>query len=130
MNFREYLRLTEENTVGTHNDGPGGAYMSTDVSGSEASGTRDMQGHSLHMPGIDIGLPSTNKTAKITFINKNKNPIHILLGDGTKLYFNLDQYKRISGPEPKVGIMMSVVFQRFPGDERENPSQIQSITCH
>ncbi|MHA1948726.1 MAG: hypothetical protein ACW99G_03170 [Candidatus Thorarchaeota archaeon] len=128
MNFREYLQLFEANTVGKHNDGPSGGYFSSDQSGSE--GIPGLQGHPLHLPSLDAGLPTVTKTSKIQLVERNKNPIHIYLADGTKLYFNWDEFKRIKGSEPKVGKMMTVVFQRTHGDTRNEPSQLQTVTVH
>jgi len=130
VNFKEYILLSERNTVGTHNDGPGAIFTTSDQSGSESSASPSFDGHPLHLPSHDLGLPTTTKTAKIKFMERNKNPILIYLEDGTKLYLNWDQFKRISGCKPEVGKTITVVFQRFPGDQSGENSQIQSLMCH
>lgn len=115
--------------MGTHNDGPGGAFVTSDVSGSE-NPRSGMEGHPLHLPSLDLGMPSITKVSKIQFMEKNKNPIFIYLADGTKLYFTWDEFKKIKGAEPTVGKSITVVFQRFPGDSSDASSQIQSVLCH
>jgi len=129
LNFRKYF---EQNTVGYHNDGfsghhhHGNAWMTSDQTGSEQKG--DFLGSPPHLPSHDLKLadvPTINKKAVIRLIEKNKNPIRILLGDGTNLFFSYDEFKRIKGPMPEVGRTMSVTFQRFPQDKSQNTSQVQ-----
>lgn len=131
MNFRQFL---EQNTVGTHNDGPGsgfnpsgGSLLQSDFTGSE--GTPKTTGNALHLPSLDLGLPSVNKTGVIKHLELKKNPIFIMLSDGTKLYFTLDEFNRIPGEIPKVGKRMTVKFMRNPNDKTKTTSQIQQIYC-
>lgn len=137
LEFKKYIEKIEEaNTVGHHNDGPGsgfnnqisgGAYLSTDWSGTDAASK--MLGNPLNLAGTDIEIPSTiptiSKTAQIQFVEKKQNPIFVLLSDGTRLYFTLDEFNRIPGKEPVVGRTMKVKFQRNPKDKSLQPSQIQ-----
>jgi hypothetical protein len=136
LTFAKYIELREQNTVGYHNDGPGSGFMPTggpllgsDFTGSEQSPTMGMLGHPLHLPSLDMGIPSITRTGRVAFIERNKNPIFILLSDGTKLYLSWDQFKRIEGQEPTVGRQMTVTFQRHPGDQSEMNSQIASCRC-
>jgi hypothetical protein len=130
MNFREFL-MREENTVGYHNDTATGAFLPTFYTGSEmpASAGISLQGRGLSLPGMDL-VPTISRCCPITYVEKKKNPIFILLSDGTKLYFTWDEFKRIPGVEPETGRTLSVVFQRFPGDSSEQQSQIQSVKCY
>lgn len=133
--FKEFI-LREENTVGYHNDGPGssfapsgGSYLGSDFTGSEQSTTMGLQGHPVHLPSLDMEIPLITRTGRVKFIERNRNPIFILLSDGTKLYLSWDQFKRIHGPEPEVGKMLSVTFQRHPKATQDENSQISSLTC-
>lgn len=74
-------------------------------------------------------LPSVTKRSEIKFIERNKNPIFILLADGTKLYLSWDEFKRIHGDEPEVGKSLIVSFQRLETDNSKAMSQINSILC-
>jgi hypothetical protein len=82
------------------------------------------------LPTEELGLPSVKKTSTISFLERNKNPIFILLSDGTKIYLSWDEFKRIEGTEPVVGKKMTVVFQRNPADRSESTSQIERLICH
>ena len=123
MNFREFLKLSEQNTVGTHNDVASGSYLGTDWTGSD---TPDgLEGQGLHLPGLDL-VPTQSRSAKITFIERNKNPVFIMLQDGTRLNFSWDEFSRIKD-KPEVGKTMTVVFQRWPGDTTEENSQVARV---
>jgi hypothetical protein len=76
---------------------------------------------------IEIGLPTVERVATVTFVTKNSNPITVYLSDGTNLHFNIDEFRRIGG-EPAPGKKVKVVFQRHPGDRSATPSKIQSVT--
>jgi len=121
--------MQEENTVGTHNDMATGAYLPTFFTGSESPTNIGLQGRGMMLPGIDL-VPTISRCCPITYVERNKNPILVLLSDGTKLYFTWDEFKRIPGEEPKVGRMLSVVFQRFPGDDSQEQSQIHRVRCY
>lgn len=134
MRFRDFI---EQNTIGYHNDGAGsgfspsgGAYLSTSMTGSKASETQDFSGHPPDMPGTDLQLPTVKRTGRIDVVEKKKNPIYIRMQDGTQLFFTWDEYKRIKGKEPERGDIMSVLFQRLPGDQSKEASQIQSVEVH
>lgn len=77
------------------------------------------------LPNMDLDLPLITKKSKIHMVIKKKNPIHIQLIDGTKLFFTHDEYRRIS-PEPEVGKIMTVKMIRLPDDSSPFPSQIKS----
>lgn len=100
-----------------------GAYVSTDVSGSEQSPTMGYSGHSLHLPSTDLTIPSIEKTGRITTLLNKKNPIFIRLSDGTEAQFTYDEYKRIEG-KPNIGKVMTIIFQRHPDDSGRSYSKI------
>lgn len=77
-----------------------------------------------------LEIPTVSKKSKITFINDKKNPIIILLADGTKLFLNIHQYKRISGDIPSIGKYIEVIFQRNSLDKSKEPSKIEAIKCY
>jgi hypothetical protein len=126
MNFREFL-LQERNTVGTHNDYATGAYLSSNQSGSELPDM--LQGRGMSLPSTDL-LPTLSRCSPITFVELKKNPILVMLSDGTRMYFTWDEFRRIPGEEPKAGKTLSVTFQRFPGDDSKEYSQIQTVRCY
>jgi hypothetical protein len=137
LNFKEFLqKLEEQNTVGKHNDGPGVAYLHAPWTGSltgqlPASLTTSAQDVKLpDNPGLDAILPSVTKTSQIRILERNKNPIFMMLADGTKLYMTWDEFRRIKGPEPAVGKHVTVNFQRLDYDRSSTPSKINSIHCH
>ena len=137
LNFREYIKKVEEqNTVGTHNDGAGGpfrqnngAYTDSSWTGSETGSTGSYEGHPPHLPSPEIVIQSTvptvKKVSKILTVEKNTNPIFVHLKDGTRLYFTIDEFRRIKG-NPAPGKIMTVVFQRAEFDKSNEPSQVQS----
>jgi len=134
LTFREFL---EQNTVGYHNDGPGsgfvqtgGAYLGSDQTGSEQDPTKAMLGHPQWLPSLDFAIPTVSRTSTVAFVERNKNPILVMLQDGTKLHFSWDQFKRIEGSEPERGKQLTVTFQRNPKAGKEETSQILSCRCH
>ncbi len=74
-------------------------------------------------------LPTLEITSKILRIEKNKNPINIMLEDGTSLYLTWDEFKRIPGDKPEIGKSLKVVFQRLSHDKTEKPSKIKYCKC-
>lgn len=77
----------------------------------------------------ELGLPSVSKTSTVSYLERNKNPIFILLADGTKLYLSWDEFNRVEGCEPEVGKKMTVIFQRHPSNKTEATSQIERLIC-
>ncbi len=131
MNFRKFLEHNplkiqnsfSQNTVGTHNDRATASFLPSTWTGSENLGP-----FGYGLPGIDLSIPSVEKTSVIRSIEKNKNPITIMLMDGTKLYLSLDEFNRIkSFKNLEKGEKITVSFQRNPGDERQEPSKIIAI---
>lgn len=121
MNFKQYVKIIEQNTVGTHNDFATLAFLPSDWTGTEMP--------NINIPflsGTDVQVPTLCRTSIISNIVKNKNPILIELKDGTKLYLGLDEFNRIKN-EPSVGKKISVTFQRNETDTSENPSKIIKI---
>lgn len=96
----------------------------------EELGAVCVEGHfawakSYRLPSLDLGLPSIEKEGKIVVLIKRQNPIFVQLGDGSKLFFNHDEFRRING-EPAIGKIMRVRMIRLPSDQSDSPSQIQS----
>jgi hypothetical protein len=118
MNFRNYLTVVESG---------GGAFLGSDFTGSEAPDTMSLSGHTPHLPSIDLALPSLTRHGQITIMLKNQNPIYVQLNDGTKLFFTIDEFKRIKG-FPEIGRTMTVTFQRHHNDISDMPSKIDSCT--
>lgn len=132
MDFKQFF---EQNTIGYHNDGPGsgfnpsGALFTTsDVTGSEAS--PKMTGNPLHLPSMDAGIPLVQKSGVIKYLELKKNPIFMMLSDGTRLFFTWDEFKRIKGDTPSPGKRIVVTMQRNPLDKTSTSSQIQDIFCN
>lgn len=137
LNFKEFLqKLEEQNTVGKHNDGPGAAYLSAAYTGGttwQNPASLTTSSHNVRLPespGLEAILPSVTRTSQIKLLERNKNPIFMLLADGTKLYLSWDEFRRVKGQTPEVGKSLTVVFQRRDDDRSGTPSKINSILCH
>lgn len=143
LNFKEYITQLEQNTVGYHNDGQGGfertggAFLSSDQSGSEQDPSGNSSGHPVWLPSTDLAIPNDiptmTRTSTIRYIEKNKNPITITLSDGTQLHFTLDEFNRVAkkGGMPEVGKTMKVTFQKNPLDQRPlEPGQISNVQVY
>lgn len=74
-------------------------------------------------------LPSVTKTSRIQVVERNKNPILIMLSDGTKLYLSWNEYRRLN-EEPSVGKKITINFQRHPGVKTAENSKINYIQIH
>lgn len=130
INFRQFIENQfkiqndfSQNTVGTHNDRATATFVSSNWNSGESSGE-----FGSGMPGTDMSLPTVEKKSTIRSIVKNKNPIFIMLMDGTKIYLTLDEFNRISTfKKLAVGEKVTVTFQRNPGDSGQEPSKIISI---
>jgi len=134
ITFKQFIQLSEDNTIGYHNDGPGsglaygsGALLGSDFTGSETAGK--FLGNPLHLPSLDMTIPQVVRSGVVRLLEKNKNPIHILLSDGTRLHLTWDQYKRIEGTEPAIGKLMHVTFQRNVNNGPDETSQITQCRC-
>lgn len=110
-----------------------GSMVSTSWTGSEAPDTMGLKGHPLHLPDIDIALPPegtvTPELKKTGIVKKfiyNKDPITVILDDGSTLYFTYDEYKRIQGDLPLVPkfTRLEVSFQTLPQTLFATPSKI------
>lgn len=108
-NFKEYLDFVE------FIQKKGAVYLTEDFSWIDSIKNA--------LPRIGLDLPTTEKRAKIESVQDKKNPIAVQLSDGSKLYFTLDEYKRIDG-KPEAGKTMIVRFQRLHNDTTKLPSQI------
>lgn len=100
-----------------------GAFVSSAFDGSGASPETGMAGHPIDMPVNDLTIPSVERTGRIIALMLKKNPIYIRLSDGTECNFTYDEYKRIQG-NPALGKVMTVMFQRHPGDLGQQSSKI------
>lgn len=132
MNFRKFLEHNplkiqssfSQNTAGTHNDRATASFLASTWTGSE-----DLGRFGYGLPGVDLVLPSVEKKSTIRSITKNKNPITIVLMDGTKIYLTLDEFNRINSMKSlEVGSDITVTFQRNPGDQSQEPSKIIAIS--
>lgn len=122
MDFRNFLKIIEQNTVGKHNDFATSAIVSSTWTGSETKPEPFLP----HLPSTDLILPQVVRSSFIISIEKNKNPIIIRCKDGTKLYLSLDEFNRIN-KIPEIGKRITVIFQRLPGDSSDVPSKIDKI---
>ena len=121
MNFKKWLKLMEYvSTVG-------GVFLPSTWSGSEAPDTLGLSGHPPHLPSLDFGLPALTRSGRIDLLIKERNPIYVQLSDGSKLFFTIDEFRRIKG-FPEIGRTMTVVFQRTENDNSDIPSKIDSCT--
>ena len=73
-----------------------------------------------------LGLPTTERTAEIKVVELKKNPIRVILSDGTTLNFSIDEFRRIPGGEPVPGKKMKVIFQKHPNDQSKEKYQIHA----
>ena len=110
-----------------------GSMVSASWSGSESPDNGGWQGSTLKMPGIDISLPpegtvshQLKKSGIVKHLIYNKDPITIILNDGTTLYFTYKEYNRIKGDLPIIPNLTNfeVIFQRLPTDMSSIPSKI------
>lgn len=131
MNFRQFLEHNplkvqsqlSQNTVGTHNDYATAAFLPSTWTGSENLGA-----YSNKVPGIDLVIPNVVKKSKIRSVEMNRNPIVVMLVDGTKIYLTLDEFNRINPIKRlEVGKEISVTFQRHPDSRGYEPSKIVAI---
>ena len=122
MNFKQYIKITEQNTVGTHNDFATSAFLPSSWTGTESAPDANLP----FLSSTDLKIPQISRSSTINNIILNKNPITIELKDGTKLYLSLDEYNRIQN-KPEVGKNITVVFQRNELDKSEAPSKIVGI---
>ena len=128
MNFKNFLKITEQNTVGTHNDFAYelGAIVPSTWSGSEVNPEKLLP----HLPSTDLTIPQVQRSGFIKSIILNKNPICIMIKDNnpnlTKIYIPYDHYKNLP-KTPKEGDRITVTFQRHPEDNSENVSKIEKI---
>lgn len=120
MNFRDYLTLVE------YVSSLGAVQLPASWTGSQGVSRFSLDGSSPEATQGDFGLPSVSKSGRIDVMLKNKNPIYVQLSDGTKLFFSLDEFRRIKG-NPEVGRTMTVVFQRKPGDYSNLPAKIDDV---
>jgi hypothetical protein len=97
-----------------------GGYLSADVSGSQPTPLPP-----LEIPDTDFQIPQISRQGRIMTLHRHRTPIYIQLSDGTEANFTWDEFKRIKG-EPKVGKVMTITFQRHPGDQSGIRSKIDS----
>jgi hypothetical protein len=124
MSFRKYLM--EMNVPGPHLDGGGGAYVTSDQSGSET-----WKNTSPYLPSYELTAqvaPHDIVYGRVAQVKEYQPPKKTLVnirletprGRQENIYLNTDQYRlaqRINaGRKPNVGDMMSVPFLRLPGD--------------
>lgn len=122
MNFKQYIKISEQNTVGKHNDFATSAFLPSNWTGSESAPDKNLP----FLSSTDIQIPQVSRSSIIFNIILNKNPIIIELKDGTRLFLSLDEYNRIQN-KPEIGKKINVIFQRNETDKSESPSKIMSI---
>lgn len=113
----------------------GGSFLPSTWTGSSPSDTMALAGRPNYLPDIDMALPpdgtvtpSLKKTGIVKDFIFNKNPITVILDDGTTLYFTYNEYKRIHGDLPIVPKLtrIEVEFQRLPTNLSDLPSKISA----
>lgn len=77
------------------------------------------------LPDFNLDLPCIKKEAKIQILQYKKTPIFMHLSDGSKLFFTLDEFKRIHG-NPEVGKTIRYEMIRLQNDNTLLPSMIKS----
>ncbi len=102
-----------------------GAFLTSDVNGTDQSPPFNYSG-SYPDKGIDLTIPSVQKSGRITTLMTKRNPIYIRLSDGTEANFTYDEYKRIEG-SPALGKTMTIIFQRHPEDCTDQHSKIDKV---
>lgn len=123
MKFKQYLKIIEQNTPGTHNDFATSSFLQSSWTGSESFPKN--QG----LPSLDLDIPEVVKNSSIFIIKNKENPIKIILKDGTKMLLSLDQYNRLN-KKPEVNDNITVTFQRSNYDQSSNLSKIKNIIIH
>jgi hypothetical protein len=122
MNFKQYIKILEQNTVGKHNDFATSSFLQSSWTGSESAPDLRLP----FLPSLDLEIPQVTRSSIVSNIILNKNPIIIELQDGTRLFLSLDEYNRIQN-KPAIGKNITVVFQRNETDKSENSSKIIKI---
>jgi len=79
----------------------------------------------FNLPNFDLDLPCVKREAKIQILQYKKTPIFMQLSDGSKLFFTIDEFRRIHG-EPEVGKTIRYEMIRLPSDNTILPSMIKS----
>jgi len=124
QDFKIYNSFSQ-NTVGKHNDYATAAFLTSNLPKDENPGAYPSYGLPIN---IDVKVPAVIKKSKIRSIDKNKNPIKIMLLDGTKLYLTIDEFNRINSKvRLEVGKEIEITFQRRFDDESPNTSKIIDI---
>lgn len=144
MSFRKFI---EQNVPGYHNDGPGGAFVTSDQSGSET-----FKNTTPYHPSYELMAsvaPHSIKYGKIVQIKEYQPPkktqVQITLHQQQNKYLpprkkqdkyesiflNTDQYRTMqkmnAGRKPKVGDMITVALLRLPGGD-SSPGTIMGVT--
>lgn len=119
--FKQFL-ITED--IGFADLGPrldrlyNSSYLDSKIGGALTSSN-----NGSNMPDIELEIPSTVRSGRITNLMLRKNPIYIRLSDGTEAYFSYDEYRKIEG-DPQLGKTMTITFQRHPNNMSQQASKI------
>jgi hypothetical protein len=125
LSFRKYV---EQNVPGYHLDGGGGAFVTSDQTGSETWNNATPYHPSYEL--MSQIAPHSIKHGRVTQIKEYQPPkktlVQILLqttdGKSEQIFLSTDQYrtaqKMNAGRKPRVGDMMTVPFLRLPGDNK------------
>jgi len=126
MNFREFIGLEEQNTVGTHNDGATAAFITSNEPPDNLEGRGLTLPTQVLMPGLAVRKGTVRSLGEVNANGEpTRNPIPILLSDNTRLNLTWDQYNRIG--RPKRGWEMTVQFIRLADDASQSASGIHAI---
>ena len=126
--FKDFL-LTEDIGLGDlgpkmdrfyHSD-----YLDAKIGGALSS-SPDINTINKLTNSIDLTMPSSEKTGRISFIEFNKNPIKVWISGGTELSIPYDKWRSLE-TKPEVGKVMTVTFQRRADDRSENASRIDKV---
>jgi hypothetical protein len=71
------------------------------------------------------GIPLSQKIGKIIQIETNRDPILIVLSDGTRFY--LDNYRYRSLGKPKKGNTLRITLQKRPEDKSLNAFRVDKV---
>jgi hypothetical protein len=124
LHFKEFLEM---NTVGKHNDYATGVIAPSVATGSEIPDTKNYWGHPPYLTSQDMmlqGIPSKTVEGTIEMLLTKRDPCYLKLSDGTQLWIPHDALKKRFVGVPKVGKKLRVTFQRLPGDQSKERSQI------
>ena len=127
LKFKEYLLLSELNTVGKHNDYATGVISPSVATGSETPDTINYSGHPPYLSSTDMvtkGIPTKKVKGKIEMLLTKRDPCYLRLSDGTQLWVPHDALQKRFIGVAEVGKNLSITFQRGSSEHSQARSQI------